>query len=217
MHATLTDTDTSERLLRAAAEVFAQKGYEAATVREICQAAGANVAAVNYHFGGKERLYAAVLAHFERRAQELFPLDIGLPPDPTPEDRLRACIRALLLRVTGDGDPMHAAQGKLLTLEIMNPTPALDPLVDTYMRPCVTHLASIMLDLLGQDAAPDLIRDCIGGVVGQCIFYGQHRAIIPRFHPEVTYDAQGLVRIVEAILRFSLHGIRGIQRAAGRE
>ena len=50
--------DTRENLLLAAGKVFADKGYEKATVREICKAAGvSNLAAVNYYFGDKERLY----------------------------------------------------------------------------------------------------------------------------------------------------------------
>ena len=53
--------ETRRRLLDAAGEVFAEKGFAKATVREICQKAEANIAAVNYHFGDKEKLYAAVL------------------------------------------------------------------------------------------------------------------------------------------------------------
>src|SRR5579862_3501720 len=56
---------TRERLLEAAGEVFAQKGFREATIREICSRAGANIAAINYHFGGKERLYAEVLRYVD--------------------------------------------------------------------------------------------------------------------------------------------------------
>jgi AcrR family transcriptional regulator len=47
---------TREALLEAAAQVFAELGFRAATVREICQRARANIASVNYHFGDKENL-----------------------------------------------------------------------------------------------------------------------------------------------------------------
>src|SRR5215472_3413394 len=52
---------TRSELLEAAGQVFAEKGFERATGREICARAGANPAAVNYYFGGMEGLYAAVL------------------------------------------------------------------------------------------------------------------------------------------------------------
>jgi AcrR family transcriptional regulator len=52
---------TRERLIRIARQVFADKGYEAASVREITAAASANLGAITYHFGSKQALYEAVL------------------------------------------------------------------------------------------------------------------------------------------------------------
>jgi AcrR family transcriptional regulator len=55
------DRETRERVLRAAAQLFADRGFKKVTVRDICRGARANVAAVNYHFGGKGGLYREVL------------------------------------------------------------------------------------------------------------------------------------------------------------
>lgn len=57
----LEDQGTRQQLLEAAGQVFAEKGFERATGKEICERAGTNTAAVNYYFGGMEGLYAAVL------------------------------------------------------------------------------------------------------------------------------------------------------------
>jgi len=59
--------DTKERLIAAGMEVFAERGYAEAGIREICRRAGANPAAVNYHFGDKQRFYAEVLVTCHRR------------------------------------------------------------------------------------------------------------------------------------------------------
>ena len=57
-----------ERILDAAEQLFAQRGFHGVSLRDITQAAGVDVALVSYHFGGKRALFAAV---FERRAEVL--------------------------------------------------------------------------------------------------------------------------------------------------
>ena len=52
---------TRDRLLDAAEHLFAQKGFDEVSIRELAAAAGVNVAAVNYHFQGKEKLYQEVI------------------------------------------------------------------------------------------------------------------------------------------------------------
>ncbi len=70
------DLDTKrERIVDAAGELFAERGFDGTTVRDICQAADANVAAVNYYFGDKQRLYveAVVRAHRWRMERAKLP------------------------------------------------------------------------------------------------------------------------------------------------
>jgi len=99
---------TRSRLLEAAGREFAEKGFEGATVRGISDRAEANLAAVNYYFGGKEALYErAVVESHECGTIESPELDlVGLPP----EEQLTVYIRTFLSKVvawtrrmTGDG------------------------------------------------------------------------------------------------------------------
>ena len=72
---------TKDRLLEAACTIFADKGFRDATVAEICEAANANIAAVNYYFGDKEKLYDEVWHCAFSHATEAYPVDGGLPKD----------------------------------------------------------------------------------------------------------------------------------------
>ena len=86
--------DTRQRLLEAAGEIFAEKGFRAATVREICGRAGANLAAVNYHFGDKERLYVAAVKHSHSSDQDQ--RTPSWPRGTPPAEKLRDYIQQML-------------------------------------------------------------------------------------------------------------------------
>lgn len=72
---------TSESLKAAATELFALKGYQNTSVKEICEKAKSNVAAVNYHFGSKAGLYCEIVADFfeKKKGCVAFDLEVPLP------------------------------------------------------------------------------------------------------------------------------------------
>lgn len=135
------------RLLQASVEVFAVKGFQNATVREICGKIGANIASVNYYFGTKEKLYAEALFFSFRQAEQRYPLteafDSSLPPD----QRLTHFIRIFLNRILDDSELGH--HGKLIAHEITDPTKALDDIVQTFIKPIFNLLSDIIGQLLG--------------------------------------------------------------------
>ena len=95
--------DTKRRLLDAAGAVFADSGFKAATVRDICRLAKANVAAVHYHFGDKMGLYTTLLSEAFTEGLRRYPPDMGLPQGAPAEERLFAFIHSFLLRMLGEG------------------------------------------------------------------------------------------------------------------
>lgn len=112
---------TRERLLEAASQLFAMRGYELATVREITARAGANQAAINYHFGGKSSLYAETI---NRAIQCTFPpLDVIALAEQTRTSLLQALVDDMV-----GGTLRNETQSthlRLLAVEVLRPTGAL--------------------------------------------------------------------------------------------
>ena len=122
-----------DRLLMAAVEIFAGRGFRDATVREICAKAEVNQASVNYYFGGKEKLYAESLDFAFRQANERYPLVDALDSTLPPEQRLTDFIRVFLYKLLDDTRLGHHA--KLIVREIADPTSALDGIVAQSIAP----------------------------------------------------------------------------------
>jgi len=200
---------TRNRLLSAAGEVFAEQGFKNATIREICKKAGANVAAINYHFGDKKKLYAEVLRFAHACAAEKHPAEQGLSADASPEERLRAFIVASIRRVFDEGRP--AWHGKLTAQEIVEPTPALNYLVQHEIRPRQQMLFGIIQDILGGRADEATLRHASQSIIGQCVFYHHARPMIERVFPQQSFDAKGVEERAEMIYQFSLAALRGMK------
>ena len=199
--------ETRRQLLEAAGEVFAEAGYRDATVREICRRAGANVAAVNYHFGDKETLYAEVLRFSQNRALEKYPPLLGVAADAPPEKRLRAFVQSLLLRIFDKGPT--AWHGKIMLREMIEPTAALDSIVEERVRPMAGQLWQIVSEILDCPMNDERVRLCGFSVVSQCVFYHHCRPIVSRLFPKLEpLDHAGIERLADHITRFSLAAMK---------
>jgi AcrR family transcriptional regulator len=196
---------TRQRLVDAAADVFVEHGFRGATVRDICARAGANVAAVNYHFGDKETLYRAVLDQLFASALERHPVNLGPAPELTPEQRLNVFVRGLLGRLLSDD--VAARIGKIMAREMMEPSVALDHIVANVTRPMFGALTQIVRDLLGTAATDELVARCAFSVVGQCLFYRHCDAAVQRLAPACAGTPASIDALAEHVARFSLAGI----------
>ena len=206
--------ETRRQLLEAAGEVFAGAGFRNATVREICRRAGANIAAVNYHFGDKEKLYAEVLRYAHGRALEKYPLVPDVGPGSTPEKKLRAFVHSFLLRIFSKGPT--AWHGKLMLREMIEPTAALDSLVEERMRPMAGQLWQIVADILDCPPNHERVQKCAFSIVSQCVFYHHCRPVVSRLFPkQEPLDAAGIERLADHITKFSLAAMKHLPATKG--
>lgn len=200
------DVETRERLLTAATRLFADHGFAKVTVRDICDRAKANVAAVNYHFGGKVGLYEQVLRSAITTMRETTHLAIAQGAGQKPEAQLRIYVQVFVKRIVGVSTTSWIHQ--LMKHEMADPTPALDLVIDQVIRPRMEYLHGIVGGVLGRPVNDPRVVMCAMSVHSQCIaLFNTH--IGERIDPQFRMTPERLDAMVEHITRFSLAGIKG--------
>ncbi len=208
------DANTKNTLLAAAVRVFATKGYTAATVREICSLAGANVAAVNYHFGGKEALYRSVLEHIFIRVQaEQNRAGQKLDANAPAEKRLETYIRQKVEDIyqTDNDDGSIASHWAIFLMEVANPSNNLDFLVENYVQAPADELRAIVAEILEVPATDPVVLDCALSIWGQLLDPLVMMPLTDRMtHPRPRVQ-DNLKQFTEHMVRFSLGGIKAMK------
>ena len=165
--------ETRTRILDAAEAIFAEIGYEATTVRAICERAEVkNIGAVNYYFQGKENLYAETVENALLCCSEGLPFS-DLPAKTPPPRKLREFIRVLMARFLRA--PRLSAM-QLMMCEFTQPSAACQAAVMQHIQPMAQVLRGIIAELLPN--IPEEKNWLIGfSIVGQCLYYRQNRAV----------------------------------------
>lgn len=159
--------ETRRRILQAAGEVFAARGYRDATVAEICRRAKANSAAINYHFNDKESLYVEVWRQSATDAMRLYPFDGGIPTEAPVQERLRGFLVATLKRMTDRGRLGMFHQLRLM--EMANPTGLIDRVRWQAIQPMRVHVHRLLTELLGSGTSEPELTYCELNLLGPCL------------------------------------------------
>ncbi|MDB5335725.1 MAG: Transcriptional regulator TetR [Planctomycetaceae bacterium] len=191
---------TRDRLLEAAGEIFAEYGFQAATVRDICRRGKANVAAVNYYFGDKQALYIAAVERAHCSAAGL--INVVWPKGWTPQQKLSVFVRQWLEQQLAENLPSWHM--RLMLREMSDPTDACVKLVEAYIRPMAETLRGVIRELTREDLAERQGRMIGFSIVSQCLFYKVHRPIAELLVGREEYTHFNLPAIAEHITRFSL-------------
>jgi len=197
--------DPRERILLAAGCEFAERGYEAATVRDICTAANVNVAAVNYYFGDKRRLYIESVKHAHAERLRQVPQPEWAPGTPA-ADKLREFVGSLLERMLGSGQAPW--QVKLMMREVIQPTEACRELVEDYIRPHFGILLGVLDELVGGTLPASEIRRVGLSIIGQCFLYRAAGEVVAMLVPAEEIAAFHTPRaIADHVTRFALAAV----------
>ena len=199
-------TDTRERLLLAGMHVFAVGGYELGTVREITHRAGANQAAVNYHFGSKAALYEAVVQRAFEHA--LIPLDAPGVAERGRVALVRAFVSDMVMGALRELTP--ATHLRIIAAEILRPTGALKALASDGLANRAPLLARKLDALADRSASGDSLL-LAHWLLGSCL-------VALQLAPKSAYGDSDIAQREQAIMTDNLsalllNGMNGLAAA----
>jgi len=205
---------TKEKIFEVAGPVFAEKGFQATTVRELCDRAGVNVASINYYFGDKQNLYRELVRHAQGKCQAQHPLpkwSQGTPPEQRMHDMVQSLLRQLSVAETASWEV------QLLMREVLYPSAAGVQVAEEYFSP----FFKMLLDVIEMAAPQGLEREQLAeigwSVLSQCLIYRYGGAAIAKISPAALgLDGKPQIdRLARRITDFSLAGIRGYAPSNG--
>ncbi len=202
---------TREALLEAAGNVFAEKGFDRATGKEICERAGANVAAINYYFGGIEGLYGAVLRLAHGRIVSVDHLQAVVAREPNARSQLEAILGMLVGIVTGPASSSWVF--RVIGREVVAPSRVFSEMRDKEIFPKLRVLRPVVAELMDlPEDHPAVARTCVS-IVGPCILLliGDRRFLKQAF-PSFGFDDTEAVK--KHLVSFALAGIAASARGA---
>jgi TetR/AcrR family transcriptional regulator, regulator of cefoperazone and chloramphenicol sensitivity len=189
---------TRERILDAALDLFGERGLSGTTVRDIAARAKVNVAAISYHFGGKEALYRAVaetvIGSIETRARaRMAPLMDRPPTDAAAAlAALEDFVATMVDVIVGPEEMRRVA--RFIIREQMQPTRAFEVLFAVMSR---MHMAGTRLFAAAAGINPEA-RDTrlrVFMLIGQVLFLRIAEEAIRRRLGLARYDAAFLARV----------------------
>jgi TetR/AcrR family transcriptional regulator, regulator of cefoperazone and chloramphenicol sensitivity len=191
-----------ERLIRHATEIFAAKGFAAASTREICEAAGVNVASIHYYFGDKAGLYReTLLGPITEVIAACGPFDDPALPF---EESMRRLLGPILGRIPDDKDAAFEAQVMRLHLrEILEPSGAFREVVEQTIAPAHRALSGLLARHCGLRAPDDDIHQLAFAVVAMARDYCMSREMMKLLAPGVLSRPWAGEQILERLVGYA--------------
>lgn len=201
---------TRRHLLDVAGQVFAERGFADATGKEICARAGANAAAIHYHFGGREPLYEAVLVEAHQRLLELDAMRAAAALPVAPRDKLRVILGGVVQRATAPD--AHWAT-RVLARELLAPSFAMSSLARDALLPKARVMLGLLAAITGLPPDDPALQRGLFLLIGPCIAL----LIVPRATrdtvvPALSADADALV---EDMMAYAEAGLAALAARRG--
>ena len=190
--------DTKQKILLAAAEEFAEKGYQATTTRDICRKVNMNTAAANYHFNTKQELYRQVFQYlFDTKTDENLTKDIKIKSFDDWEKNIRNWILDFLLSMTNSLS-LYRWRTILIAREMASPSEIFPWLCDYYFKPFIVELQRYFEYVFPEKKKEEILFE-VFSLLSQCLFYVQNRSIAEYALGKQIYTKEKLSEIANHI------------------
>lgn len=205
------DLGAKEKILDSALEIFGEKGFKSATVREICNKAGVSIALINYHFRDKQGLYNEMVISIFKEMVSCYPIEKYVDKNVEAKLRLKGVIRLLMFRILGaQGLGKDQFRLKLVSRELSDPTPTLDIVFTEYIGEMKDLILGIVREVTGTEDHETLHRalSCIAGECLHPLFAGE---LLKRAGFYIGNTDKDVERHAEFIYKFTLAGLEKIK------
>ena len=202
--------NTKERLLETSEKLFADKGYNGVTIRDITRSAECNVAAVNYYFGNKENLYFDVIR------QRIIPkmTDLRTQIDDflagyekiTLETVIRALVMVFLKNniLTKPDEVFH----RLVNSEGLFSAKAKEIIVNDALVPFYDNLMDLFRPYFPPEMSESKIKLHFLSILAMIFYFSHSPLSVTRFTRQ-DYDDHFKNQLIEHMVAFALHGLKG--------
>ncbi len=202
------NASTPDSLLDAAEALFSAEGYDAIGIREIAERAGANIASIRYHFGGKRELYVETVRRTMRRKSTQIAWQVL---EGTPTSRRDAGVRlARFIRAFLDGmviDAGSTACAQLMMREASAPSEAFDTVVSDFIAPHLNALGNTIA-AIDPERSPAELERLSHFVLGLLVHHHHFRVFIEHLSGSSLESTRVRGQLAEEVTRFSLRGLR---------
>ncbi len=209
--ATPDDGDVRGRLLEAAGEEFARSGFENASVRSMCDRAGANVSAVKYHFGSKQGLYAAVWQATVQRTMSHRCVPEFEPAHQDPRDALAQFVDWFTELMLYKDACVNVPLGHLISHEMINPTEGgIDLFLEKCVQPMHKQLRATVRAIVGPETNELTVRRLANNVIAMCTHPHQSRRIHESTGAAVPRSKPAIGKLARQITIFAIAGMEAV-------
>jgi AcrR family transcriptional regulator len=191
---------TRQALIAAATALFGQKGFAATSTREIAAASGANIAAIAYHFGGKDGLRQACVLNFAERMAKVL-VQTPDPPDLSPElarKLMQMIARNMLAQLLGDVQTQLSV-GFVLR-EIAEDGAGAQVLYDNLVGPAHRRICALMAAATGTSAEDPTLKLRVFTLIGQALYFRVGAPIVRRRMGWQAIGPAEITQITEVVL-----------------